>query len=320
VVPEHARSGYAPSLTAIHAPRVWKRTTGRGVVVAVIDSGVAGDVANLRGRVLPGVDLVEPHRRDGWADQMLAGGHGTGVASIIAGTGRAVPVHGIAPGVQILPVRIVNAHGHAPDRRVARAIVWATQHGADVINLSVGTPAAQLRRRDRHLQHAAVRYAVRHGVTIVAGAGNNGPHNSGRFYPAAFREVIAVGGSNLVGTAASSFSNRGRWVDVVAPSVDVWNTNSDGTLGIASGTSFAGPAVAALAALMLALDPDLTPSEIRRILMSSAADLGTRGRDRDTGAGLVNAPRAVGGALRRSGRLTGPQLREPPGDIVQSFR
>ena len=295
---QHARSGYSPALTAIHAPRVWKRTKGHGITVAVIDSGVAGDVTNLRGQVLPGVDMVEPHRADGWNDAMPAGGHGTGVASVIAGSGRSIPVHGIAPRVTVLPVRIANAHGTCPDARVAKGIVWATRHGADVINLSIGTTAEDISRRDLRLEHAAVRYAVRHGVTVVAGAGNNGPDHTGRFYPAAFPEVIAVGGANMSGTAAASFSNRGEWVDVVAPAMEVWNANTDGSLGTASGTSFASPAVAAMAALMLAVDPHLSPTAIRRMVMASASDLGPRGVDRDTGAGLVDAAGAVSAAVR----------------------
>ena len=289
---------YSPALLAIHVRPAWKRTTGQGVTVAVIDSGVDGRVVNLRGHVLAGIDMVEPHRTNGWHDQVAAGGHGTGVASIIAGNGKGIPVHGIAPGVQILPVRILDAHGLCPDARVARGIRWATRRGADVINLSVGTSAAEISGRDLRREHSAVRFAVKHGVIVVAGAGNDGPDNDGAFYPAAFPEVIAVGGANATGSAPAPFSDRGPWVDTSAPAVEVWNANVDGTLGRASGTSFSAPAVAATVALMLAVNPRLSPSAIRRIILGTAVDLGLSGHDRETGAGLVAAAAAVSAAAR----------------------
>jgi subtilisin family serine protease len=298
---QRRRNVYSPALVAIHGPRAWKRSTGHGVTVAVIDTGVAGDVANLRGRVLPGIDMVEPASPNGWRDEAPVGGHGTGVASVIAGSGRGIPVHGIAPGVQILPVRILDAHGLCPDALVAQGIVWATRHGADVINLSLGTAADEISARDKRREHAAVRYAVGHGVTVVAGAGNDGPDNGGRFYPAAFPEVIAVGGTNRGGTQPVPFSDRGQWVDVAAPAVGVWNANVDGTLGEASGTSFAAPAVSAMAALLLSVNPRLDPAAVRRLIMATSSDLGPRGLDRESGAGLVDAAHAVTATVRAAG-------------------
>ena len=301
---ERSSGGYSPALVAVHGPEAWKRSTGRGVVVAVIDSGVDGDVPNLKGRVLPGIDMVEPRRPDGWRDLVAVGGHGTGVASVIAGTGRGIPVHGIAPGVRILPVRILDARGRCPDAMVARGIVWAVRHGADVVNLSLGTAAADISRRDLRREHTAVRYAVRHGVTVVAGAGNNGPDNEGPFYPAAFPEVIAVAGTNVGGTDPAPFSDRGGWVDTAAPAVEVWNANTDGTLGKAFGTSFAAPAVSATAALMLSVNPRLSPAAVRRLVMRASADLGLAGTDRETGAGLVDAAAATSAAARVAARET----------------
>jgi type VII secretion-associated serine protease mycosin len=283
----------------VHAQSAWRHSTGRGIVVAVIDSGVAARNRNLAGRVLDGVDLEDPARPRGWYDPVAAGGHGTGVASIIAGTGRGNGVYGIAPDAKILPVRVTNAKGYSPDRRVGRAIVWAVDHGADVVNLSLGTPEEQLRPRDKRRELAGVRYALRHGVVVVAGAGNDGPTNPGRFYPAAFPGVIAVGGVRTRDGEVADFSDRGRWVDLAAPATSVWNTNSDGTRGVASGTSFASPAVAAVAALVLQERPRLRPAAVRRLLMSTARDVGEPGVDQDTGAGLVDAAAAVRAARNR---------------------
>jgi subtilisin family serine protease len=286
------------ALQAVRAPAAWKHSTGRGITVAVIDSGVEATVVNLRGQVLIGIDMVDPRHRNGWHDPVFAGGHGTGTASIVAGTGRGNRVYGIAPDARILPVRVLNQNGVGPDARVALAIRWATDHGADVINLSLGTAGDEITDLDRRRQHAAVRYAVRHGVVVVAGAGNNGPDNPRPFYPAAFPEVIAVGGTNHEGTRPVRFSDRGDWVDVAAPAVMIRNTNNDGTAGAATGTSFAAPAVAAVVALMLEANPWLSPVRVRRILASTARDLGEQGKDPETGAGIVDAAAAVRASMR----------------------
>jgi subtilisin family serine protease len=286
----------SPALHAVHAVPVWSRYTGSGVTVAVIDSGVKGSVANLRGRVLAGVDMVDPRRSNGWHDVVAAGGHGTGVASIIAGTGRGNGVYGVAPQAVILPVRIVNDRGHSPDARVGVAIRWAVDHGADVINLSLGTSSdgrQAISGKNRRAEHAATRYAVQQGVIVVAAAGNDGPDNTGKVYPAAFPQVIAVGGTNRSGEHAAEFSERGAWVDLAAPAVDVWNTNTNGSRGIALGTSLASPAVAGAVALMLSANPDLSPSAVRRLLKATGHDLGPAGIDPEIGAGLVDVAAAV---------------------------
>jgi len=308
----------SPALQAIHASSVWPRYTGTGVTVAVVDSGVDGSVADLRGQVLDGVDMVEPWRADGWHDVVPGGGHGTGVASVIAGTGRGSGVYGVAPQAEILPIRIVNKRGFSPDAWVGVGIRWAVDHGADVINLSLGTATdgrQPISGKDRRSEHAAVRYAVHQGVTLVAAAGNEGPDNT-KFFPAAFRQVIAVGGTNQAGDHAAGFSNRGDWVDVVAPAVDVWNTNTNGSRGVASGTSLAAPAVAGAVALMLSANPELTPAAIQRLLKATAHDLGPPGLDPDTGAGLLNVAAAVRASQRRSRPPSGaaqatPAFRSP---------
>ena len=290
----------SPAFQAVHPQPAWKHSTGRGVVVAVIDSGVAPHNPNLAGQVLDGIDMENPDRPHGWDDPGVTGGHGTGVASIIAGTGRGNGVYGIAPEAKILPVRVANARGYSPDQRIGRAIEWAVDHGADVINISMGTPEKKLRLSAKERMRAGVRYARQHGVVVVAGAGNDGPRNPGRFYPAAFPGVIAVGGTRTRGGVVAGFSNRGRWLDLVAPATSVWNTNNDGTRGVASGTSFASPAVAAVAALVLEENPRLKPAAVRTLLMATARDRGERGVDRETGAGLVDAAAAVRAARNSS--------------------
>lgn len=281
-----------PALRAVHAAEAWATTRGTGVVVAVIDSGVAGNVVNLRGRVLDGVDLFNPDRPRGWWDPIIMGGHGTGVASVIAGSGYGNGVYGVAPKATILPIRVADASGHTPGRRVARGITYAVDHGAHVINLSLGGTHAS------PLVHTAVKRAVRRGVVVVAGAGNNGPNNTKSFYPAAFPEAIAVAGTQTLTDLPANFSMRGDWVDIAAPGTRVLATNNDGTRGKSSGTSFATPFVAGAVALMLDVNPDLTPAQVRTILIDTARDVADPGFDIATGHGLLNVAAAVRASVR----------------------
>lgn len=272
---------------AVRMPRVPARIDGTGIVVAVIDSGVEALVPNLRGQVLPGKDFNENPTRRGWHDPVAFGGHGTGVASIIVGKGRGTGVRGIAPGARVLPVRVANQFGVSPDARIARAIRWAVAQDVDVINLSMGDT------KTNDTLNAAVRYAVRKGVIFVAGAGNDGPDNATPFFPASIPAAIAVGGTQTKTDIVAGFSCRGDWVDLVAPATWVPNTNSDGSYGYASGTSFASPYVAGVAALMRQANPRLRQDEVRDILTATARDVMAPGFDIDTGYGLLDAAAAV---------------------------
>lgn len=277
---------------SIRMPGVPAGVDGSGVVVAVIDSGVEATVANLRGQVLPGKDFNEVPTKRGWHDPVAFGGHGTGVASIIVGKGRGTGVLGVAPGAKVLPVRVANKFGVSPDARIGRAIRWAVAQDVDVINLSMGDT------KPNAVLNAAIRYAVRKGVIFVAGAGNDGPNNTTPFYPASIPAAIAVGGTGRNHSHVAKFSCRGDWVDLVAPGMWVPNTNSDGTKGIANGTSFASPFVAGVAALMLQANPDLDQDQVRSILTSTATDIETPGFDILTGHGRLNAAKAVKEARR----------------------
>lgn len=272
---------------SIRMPGVPRGVDGSGIVVAVVDSGVEALVPNLRGQVLPGKDFNDAPTRRGWHDPVAFGGHGTGVASIIVGKGHGTGVRGVAPGARVLPVRVANKFGTSPDERIARAIRWSVVQGADVINLSMGDT------KPNTALNASIRYAVRKGVIFVAGAGNDGPDNAGPFYPASIPAAIAVGGTGRNQSTVANFSCRGDWVDLVAPSTWVPNTQSDGTKDVANGTSFASPFVAGVAALMLQVNPRLNQDQVRRILANTATDIETPGFDPLAGYGRLNAAKAV---------------------------
>ncbi|MGW4500265.1 type VII secretion-associated serine protease mycosin, partial [Micromonospora sp. NPDC004336] len=291
--PPWPQQRYAPE-------RLAPLATGAGVTVAVVDSGVDRRHPQLAGRVLDGADLLD-RGGDGGRD---CAGHGTGVASIIAAGPRdGVAFQGLAPGARILPVRVSEQQvvdGRESGRTVsagefARAIRWAVDHDADVLNLSVVLYA------DDPEVRAAVRYAVERDVVVVAAAGNL--HDSGdpRPYPAAYDGVLGVGAIGADG-ARAPFSQTGAYVDLVAPGSDVLMAAPGQGHHRAEGTSYAAPFVSATAALLRQYRPELTAAEVARRIVATADP--APGRGGGYGAGVLNPYRAVtetgGGAAERS--------------------
>ena len=281
-----------------YAPeRLHPLATGSGVTVAVVDSGVDRLHPQLAGRVLTGTDLLDPGG-DGTRDCV---GHGTGVASIIAAAPRdGVALRGLAPKARILPVRVseqqvVDGRGTgrtvAPDG-FARAIRWAVDNGADVVNLSVVLYA------DHPAVRGAIDYALARDVVVIAAAGNL--HGSGdpRPYPAAYPGVIGVGAIGADGTRAD-FSQVGSYVALMAPGVDVLMAAPGQGHHRAEGTSYSAPFVAATAALLREYRPELTAEQVAGRLVATADPAPGDGY----GAGVLNPYRAltetVGGPVGR---------------------
>ena len=269
-------------LDAIGAPLAWPVSRGAGVIVAVVDTGVAA-APDLDGRILPGWNVLS-----GTDDATDDNGHGTHVAGTIAELeGNGIAEAGSAPDAQILPVKVLAADGSGTDSGIAQGIVWAVDHGARVINLSLGGPD-----RSQTLS-SAVSYARAHGVMIVAAAGNEaGPVD----YPARFGGVVAVAALDRT-LKPAWFSNHGRQVDLAAPGVEIVQQTIDGAGGFTdeslSGTSMASPHVAGALALVLAAEPSLTPAAAVARLKRTAQDLGEPGFDEQTGAGLVRPDAAL---------------------------
>jgi type VII secretion-associated serine protease mycosin len=257
----------------------WNVTRGRGVIVAIVDSGVEANHEDLAGSVLKGIDYVNPSG-DGRSDP---NGHGTHVAGIIAAhVNNGKGIAGAAPDVKILPVRVLDQNGGGAASNVAKGVIWATDHGARVINLSLGGgEAAGIQQ--------AIQYANRKGAVVLAAAGNNGQAGNAPMYPAAYPEAIAVASvdSNLQHMASG---NTGNYIDVSAPGVGVvsaWGS-SPTAYASATGTSMATPYASAAAALIIAAHPSLSPARVAKLLESRATDLGPRGDDPVFGYGLIN--------------------------------
>jgi thermitase len=234
-------------------PQAWDVTHGSPrIVVGVLDTGVERSHPDLAGAVLAGRDFVSDD-----ADPADEAGHGTAVAGILAArTNNRAGVAGACWSCRVLPVRVLGRDGKGESATLAAGIVWAVDHGADVLNLSLGGDTTTMAERD------AVAYAVGHDVVVVAAAGNDG--KTRREYPAATAGVIGVAGSDAEGRLYD-WSNRGSWVDVAAPGCNTspWRGHAYSTF---CGTSSAAPLVSGLAALVRSAHPGASAAEIARLV------------------------------------------------------
>jgi thermitase len=285
------------ALQRINATAAWSVTKGDpNLIVAVIDTGVDANHPDLQGKLVKGYDFLD---NDATPEDTV--GHGTFVASLIAATGNDKNgITGVAPNVKIMPLRVLDESG-GNSLTIARAIRYAVDNGAKVINLSVGGPYPSQAVRQ------ATDYAISKGVVVVAASGNDGNQRNAVEYPASFPNVISVAATNSSNKVAS-FSTHNSGVNVAAPGVNVLGArSSQNTICrpyqataycFASGTSFSAPYVSGTAALVLSVNPKLTPQQVDDILEKTATDLGTSGSDDYYGAGLINAGKAVDAAKK----------------------
>ena len=292
------------ALSALHAQQAWQTTRGQGIVVAVLDTGVDDTHPDLTGQVLPGKDEVGFGAKRGdraWAR------HGTGMAAIIAGHGHGPDdsdgVLGIAPKARILPVRVI-LEDKDPQRQKARTtrgdalpdgIRWAVDHGADVINLSLGDDSATA--APVAAEDDAIRYALSKGVVVVASAGNGGEAADRSSYPAAYPGVIAVAAVDRNGEHAS-FSTHRWYASLSAPGVEVVIADPDRTYYNGWGTSAASAYVSGAAALVRSANPRLSPLQVKQVLQETTRDKPKGGRNDEVGTGLIDPAAAVAAAKR----------------------
>ncbi len=291
------------ALDRLAAEQVWARQNGAGTVVAVVDTGVAAH-PDLAGVVLNGKDYIS-----GGTGRVDPHGHGTHVAGIIAAVANnGIGIAGLAQGVRILPVRVLDATGAGSDATVANGIVWAADQGAAVINLSVGSPD------NSPAEAAAVAYATQRGAVVVSATGNNRAGGNPVMYPAALPGVLGVGASTKEDRVAG-YSGSGSYVDVAAPGTGILSTYQATAYRTQDGTSMACAYASAAAALVKAAAPRLGPAEVMNVLQRSARDLETAGRDNLSGYGLIQPVAAI--ALART---TAGGSAIPPGGTGSPLR
>ncbi|WP_435975245.1 type VII secretion-associated serine protease mycosin [Streptomyces sp. Qhu_M48] len=275
-VPAHAEGIRSQQwhLDAMGAEKIWQLSTGEGITVAVIDSGVDTSVPDLRGRVLPGKDLAPEESGDETTDYV---NHGTGMAALIAGTGAKDGGNGsfgLAPDAKILPIRvpgIEKGDGSMADsdewfnRVVPQAIKSAADSGAQVINVSLGATAGSKALTE------SVKYALDKGSLVFAAVGNSGDKDNAVEYPGATPGVVGVGAVDNQGKRVAN-SQYGPQVDVVAPGKDMVHACSGGTgLCKSTGTSDATALASAAAALLWSKHPDWTNNQVLKVMLDSVA-------------------------------------------------
>ncbi|WP_146255760.1 S8 family serine peptidase [Petrotoga olearia] len=285
--PDYKDKQYA--LKKIGAESAWEKATGEGVIVGLLDTGTDGTHPDLVDQLVEGYDpylgvTIDP------AIDYDSDGHGTHTAGIIAAKDDGQGVVGLAPDAKIMPIRIFNP-GYIGDYAVADGIVWAVDHGADVLSNSWGGGGYSNILKD------AFDYALTNDVVVVASSGND---TTDQFwhYPSAFTGVIGVAASDAL-DEITDFSSRGEYVSVAAPgnnvisSIPVRLAVSDGVVGEPfaywAGTSMACPYVSALAALIKEEYPDANVYQIRKMIEEGAVDIDEDGYDTSAGYGRISS-------------------------------
>ncbi|HCA87813.1 MAG TPA: type VII secretion-associated serine protease mycosin [Streptomyces sp.] len=283
--PAHADSVRSQQwhLDAMKADEMWKASTGEGITVAVIDSGVDANLPELNGQILDGKDFT---KREG-DEQDDFKGHGSGMAAIIAGTGRRPGgdgAFGLAPGAKILPLRVPlgGGKGYATQdertfsKTVGSALRYAADSDAKVINISLAGYVEGEMRRD---MADAVEYALSKDKLIFAGVGNDGDKHNPVLYPAAIPGVVGVAAMDRSGSATKE-SEHGPQVDLAAPGKEIVSACPGGSeLCITSGTSDATALASASAALIWSKYPEWSANQVLRVMINTAGGADS-GKDR----------------------------------------
>lgn len=260
----------------------WKTTKGKGIRVGICDTG-----SPAHPDVSPGVVAAKDFTgsRTGYVDSNI---HGTHVAGIIGARDNETGVVGVAPECELACAKVLGDDGSGSSSGVAAGIDWCVAQKCHIINMSLGSS-----QPDQQIRAAIVR-ARAVGVWVICAAGNEGPGPNTVGYPGAWEECIAVASINQL-MAVSRFSSRGPQVDVAAPGEKILSTTLSGTYGILSGTSMASPFVAGAVALILAAHKDgesgipVTVDQMIEHLTRGAKDIGTPGKDPESGFGIIDA-------------------------------
>jgi hypothetical protein len=264
-------------VTRIGADKVWEDSTGSGFTVAIIDTGIQLDHPDLQGNIVSGYDFVNDND-----NAMDDHGHGTHVAGIVAALQNQTGIIGSSHSARLMPLKVLNSTGSGYVSDVAKGIYWATDNGARIINMSLGTTV------DSDVLKKAVNYAANKGVLMTGAAGNDS--GAPCSYPAAYGAVICVVATDSSNKLAS-FSNIGG--ELAAPGASNYSTFLGSTYRYLSGTSMASPHVAGSLAIVGEACPTCSASELRNILTETAVDLGEEGYDIIFGHGLVDLVSAI---------------------------
>ena len=265
-------------LREVNAPKAWGITVGNSLSVGVLDTGVDVNHPDLNGKVSSGTGTNDIDLNDSI-------GHGTEVSGIIAAnTNNNQGIAGVSWNTKILSLKITDEYGQARVSNVVTALDQAYQKGVKIVHISLSTNQFSQTLKN------AVKEAQDKGILIISTSGNSGIEELR--YPSAFDGVIGVGAVNET-KQREFYSTTGEHVSLVAPGASIYTTSTNSTYEKVTGTSFAAPQVSGAAALIWSIAPNLTNTEVRNILISSADDLGNPGKDKEYGYGLLNIEKAV---------------------------
>jgi subtilisin family serine protease/putative cell wall-binding protein len=280
------------NLDIAKVPEAWSGgATGQGITIAIVDTGVDLNHPDLENKLVPGYNAILDSTDIYTAQD--DNGHGTHVAGIAAAELNNRGVVGVAYQAKIMPVKALDKTGEGADDIIAEGIVWAVNHGARIINLSLGSDT------ETAILRSAVEYAVENGVLVVAAAGNLDPlkaSNPGINYPASYPKVLAVTATDSNDQIAN-ISATGPESVLAAPGMDIisdyWTKDKGSTYAVADGTSMASSFVVGVAALIWSKHPDWNAERVKIALENGAKDLGIPGRDEQYGFGRVDAEQSV---------------------------
>jgi subtilisin family serine protease len=283
-----------------HVPDLWASgADGRGITVAVVDTGVQATLPELRGKVLPGADYIS-NGTDGRVDFDASDfSHGTGMASIIVARKGAFGIQGLAPAAKILPIAVplkgVIKRGPRKADATSQSIRYAADHGAKVISMSLGGfryDGADVEPCPSSMQDAVI-YALAKGSLVVAASGNSGANGSPVEEPGVCLGVISVGAVNQK-LGVASFSSRHPYLTLAAPGDHIPTLSRDpGRAFIGGGTSHATALASAALALVWSKFPHDTNRQLLSRVLATATDRGIKGHDSEYGFGLINPEAAI---------------------------
>ncbi|RYX99829.1 peptidase S8 [bacterium] len=286
------RSKDQQGLAVANLAKAWDITFGDPkIIIGVIDTGIDLGHPDLKNKLVDGYNVITQGKTPPRDDN----GHGTHASGIAAAdTNNKIGIAGTAPNCKIMPIKTLDAKGSGDIYNVALGVIWAVDHGARVLNMSLGGPQNETLKK-------AIEYALAKNVVVVTAMGNDGKNV--KAYPAALPGVISVGSVDF-SRSRSDFSNYGDWISVTAPGSQIMSTmptykttmtefEKEEGYDYLDGTSMACPIVAGIAALVLSRNPDYTPAEVKERIQSTATDTGKKGFDNEYGYGIVNAAKAV---------------------------
>jgi len=278
------------SLAQGEAKQAWDMgAAGQGITIAIVDTGVDLTHPDLKANLLPGYNAITGSALPGASQD--DNGHGTHVAGIAAAALNGKGIVGVAFQAKIMPIKAMDVEGEGYDYAIADGIVWAANHGANVINLSLGTEEGST-----ILQEAILYATEKKGCLLVAASGNlEDGEPSGVFYPASDPHVMAVTATDQKDSIVN-YAATGPEVALSAPGDEIVSTWLNGGYSVASGTSMAAPFVSGAAADIWSAHPDWTKQQVIKVMEKGAKDLGSIGWDASYGYGRID----IGKALKES--------------------